>query len=476
MTDFRTLSIKEKALKINLDPKIYGSFAEIGAGQDTAAAFFKSGGASGTIAKTMSAYDMAFSDAIYGKCARYVCEERLNTMLDREYGLMEKRLTTRKNTTNFFAYANTVETLNFKKTNKGHGWIGLRFQLNPNTPPNECIIHVLLLDNDNIEQQQAIGIVGVNLIHACFYMQHDIEALQNSLVDNLTTGRVEIDMFKITGPDFEHVDNRLMNLKLVKNGLAQATMFSPDGKVLQAFDALYKKDVMVLRGRFRPVTQVNMDMLNTGIKQFHEKEGVDKKNSLLFCELTLSDLTSTGTLNEKDFLDRVDILCSLGQYVMISNFPEFYRLVGYLSQFTRKSKMGIIVGVMTLEKIFEEKHYVDLKGGVLEAFGTLFSNNLTLFVYPSYDEKNVLHTCENFNIQPHLKSLFSHLKENHKIEDIKGADTSILHITSDNAIAMIKAGQQGWEEMVPDNVADIIKDNCLFDYPCDIDKKPILLK
>lgn len=471
MNDFRTLSIKEKALKINLDTRIYGSFAEIGAGQDTAAAFFKSGGASGTIAKTMSAYDMAFSDAIYGKCQRYVCEERLNTMLDREYGLLEKRLTHRKDTTNFFAYANTVETLNFKKTNKGHGWIGLRFQLNPNTPPNECIIHVLLLDNENIEQQQAVGIVGVNLIYGCFYLHHDVEALQNSLVENLSEGRVEIDMFKITGPDFKHIDNRLMSLKLVKNGLAQATMFSPSGEVLQAFDALYKKDVMVLRGRFRPVTKVNMDMLTTGINQFHTHKEVDKKNSMLFCELTLSDLTSTGALDEKDFLDRIDILCSLGQYVMISNFPEFYRLVGYLSQFTRKSKMGIIVGIMTLEKIFEEKHYNTLKGGILEAFGTLFSNNVTLFVYPSYDENNVLHTCENFKVLPHLKYLFTHLLENHKIEDIHVANTSLLHITSDKAIAMIKAGESGWEQMVPDTVADIIKDNCLFDYPCAVDKK-----
>jgi hypothetical protein len=476
MIDFRTLSIKEKALKINLDNRIYGSFAEIGAGQDTAAAFFKAGGASGTIAKTMSAYDMAFSDAIYGKCARYVSEERLFTMLDREYGLMEKRLTHRKNTTCFFAFANTVETINFKRTNKGHGWLGLRFQLNPDTPPNECVIHVLLKDYDNIEQQQAIGLVGVNMIYGCMYLHQEPEALLNSLVDNITEGRVEIDMFRISGPDFKHVDNRLMSLKLVKNGLAQATMFSPDGNVMQAFDALYKKDVLVLRGRFRPVTKVNMDMLNTGVSQFQKESDIQKENILPFCELTLNDLTSTGKLDEKDFLDRVDILCSLGQYVMISNFPQFYKLAEYLRQFTKKSKIGIVVGIMTLEKIFEEKHYTDLKGGILEAFGTLFSESITLFVYPSYDKDNLLHTCENFSLPTNLKSLYAHLLENRKIEDLKGANTHILHITSDEAIAMIKAGEDGWEEMVPDTVADIIKDNCLFDYPCSLDKMKELKK
>lgn len=470
MDEFRTLSIKEKALKINLDKRIYGSFAEIGAGQDTAAAFFKAGGASGTVAKTMSAYDMTFSDAIYGKCARYVCEERLQTMLEREYGLLEKRLVHRKETSCFFAYANTVETINFKKTNKGHGWMGLRFQLAPCSPYNECVIHILLRDSENVAQQQAVGIIGVNLIYGCFYLHHDPEALLNSLVDNLTPGRVEIDMFRISGPDFQHVDNRLMSLKLVKNGLAQATMFSPDGHVLQAFDALYKKDVVVLRGRFRPVTKVNMDMLVTGLRQFQEEPDVDPQNTLLLCELTLSDLTSAGKLDEKDFLDRVDILCSLGQYVMISNFPEFYKLIGYLSQFTKKNKIGIIVGIMTLEKIFQEKHYADLKGGILEAFGTLFGNNVTLYVYPSFGEDKVLYTCENFKIDPKLKSLFQYLIENRKIEDLKGADTSILHITSDHVISMIKSGTAGWEGMVPETVADIIKDNCLFDYPCSVDK------
>jgi hypothetical protein len=332
------------------------------------------------------------------------------------------------------------------------------------------VIHVLLRDAENVEQQQAIGIIGVNLIYGCFYLYHDPEALLNSLVDNLSEGRVEIDMFRLNGPDFSHVDNRLMSLKLVKNGLAQATMFSPDGQVLQAFDALYKKDVVVLRGRFRPVTKVNMDMLTTGLKQFQEEPDVDPQNTLLLCELTLSDLTSTGYLDEKDFLDRADILCSLGQYVMISNFPEFYKLIAYLCQFTKKKKIGIIVGVMTLEKIFEEKHYSDLNGGILEAFGILFGNNVTLYVYPSYGKDNILHTCENFKLEPKLKSLLNYLIENKKIEDLKGADTSILHITSDQVISMIKAGTPGWEDMVPETVADIIKDKCLFDYPCSVDK------
>lgn len=460
----RTLSIKEKALQLNLDKRIYGSFAEIGAGQDTAAAFFKAGGASGTVAKTMSAYDMIFSDAIYGKSERYVCEERVITMLDKEYGLMEKRLTHRKSDTNFFAYSNTVETINFQRTNKGHGWLGLKFQLQPETPPNVCIIHVLLNDYDNIEQQQAIGLIGVNLIYGCFYLHNQLDFLLSSLMDNVTEGRAEIDMFRISGFDFKDVDNRLMSLKLIKLGLAQAAMFSPDKNVMQAFDALYKKDVLVLRGRFRPVTKVNIDMMQTGIEQFKQEEKVNQHNILPFCELTLNDLTSQGTLDEKDFLDRVDILCSLGHYVMITNFPQFYKLAAYLNQFSKNGKIGIILGIKTMERIFEPQHYTHLKGGILESFGSLFANNVKLLVYPSCDENQEMHTCENFKVNETLTALFQYLLHNKKIENLNGADTSILHITSDEAIAMIKAGKSGWEDMVPETVADIIKSQHLFGY------------
>ncbi|GAB4333462.1 MAG: TonB-dependent receptor [Flammeovirgaceae bacterium] len=476
--DFKKLSTKEKALRINLDPKIYGSFAEIGAGQDVAAAFFKAGGASGTIAKTMSAYDMAFSDAIYGqeKNGRYVCEPRLIKMLDKEYSLLKQRLPHRAATSTFFAFANTVEAINFKRTNKGHGWLGVRFQLKPEGQANECIIHVRLKDNDNLLQQQAIGTLGVNLIYGCFYMHEDPEELLLSLLDELGNHRIEIDYFKITGPDFKDVDNRLFSLKLVKNGLADATMFGPDGSVLQPADALYKKNVLVLRGRFRPVTYVNLDMLEKSYEQFLKEPDVKEEEMVVLSELTLNNLSfhdRSGNIDEQDFLDRIDILCSLGQTVLISNYHEHFRLVDYLAQFMRGKKLGVVMGVYNLEAIFEEKYYEKLHGGILEAFGMMFGRNLKVYVYPSYKKGSnteIIHS-DDINIAPHLKQLFQFFRGNNKIVDIEGYNKSTLHIISDNVLEMIKKAQDGWEQYVPPIVAQAIKDGCLFDYPCDIHHK-----
>jgi hypothetical protein len=307
------LGTRQKALKINLSRKIYGSFAEIGAGQEVASLFFKAGAASGTIAKTISAYDMTFSDAIYGaeETGRYVCESRLMKMLNREYNLVEMRLAEKRGEdTTFFAFANTVVTINFQKTNEGHGWIGLRFQLTPRGPYNDAIIHVRMLDNTSLQQQQVLGIIGVNLIYACFYYHHSPETLLKSLMDELSPDNIEIDMVRITGPDFPHVDNRLLSLQLVKNGFTNAALFGPDGNVLQPSETLYKKHILALRGRFRPVTHVNMDMLKKGHEQFLQEPDVDSSRVVVLAELTLSNLRTGDEIDEKDFLDRVDTLCS----------------------------------------------------------------------------------------------------------------------------------------------------------------------
>ncbi len=469
MEQFRTLTTKEKALKINLDENIYGSFAEIGAGQEVAAHFFKAGGASGTVAKTMSAYDMAFSDAIYGKTRRYVSQERLDLMLEKEYNLLPKRLPQRADTTRFFAYANTVEALNFKRTNQGHGWMGLRFQLSPKAPYNECIIHLVLTDNDTIQQQQALGVVGVNLLYACFN-ERDPDALVNALTQNLMPGRVEIDMFRIHGPEFYHVDNRLMALKLVKNGLTKAAVFGSDGEVLQPSSALYKKNVLLLRGRFRPITHVNLDMLTKGMDMFQQEEDVDAENIELLTELTLNDLQKDGEIDDQDFLDRADLLCSLGHHVLISNYYEHYRLVRYMSRFTKGNKLGIILGLHNLEKIFEENHYTHLAGGILESFGILFGDNVKLYVYPALETNgNKLLTLDDFQVEANLKNLFQYLCDNGKIQELHDVNKEILHIISDNVLDMIRADEQGWEEYVPWIVADAIKKNCLFNYPCEVD-------
>ncbi len=457
----RMPSTKEKTLALNLDGSIYGSFAEIGAGQETAANFFKAGGASGTIAKTMSAYDMKFSDAIYGKTKRYVSKEKLLLMLDHEIALLLERLPDRADTTKFFVFANTVEILNFHRTNKGHGWLGLRFQLMPNGPMNECVIHVLLRDTDTSLQQQALGVLGVNLLYGCTHIS-DPEEIMRSLTDELSAGRIEIDFFRIKGPDFDHVDNRLMALKLVKMGLARATMFDADGTVLQPQEALYKKNLLILRGRFRPVTHVNMDMLQTGLEAF--KKDIDENEVVLISELNLNDLSNEEENSDQDFLYRVDILGSLGQKVLISDYQKYYMLASYVSQIT-KGSIGIILGIYNLERLFDESYYLDLKGGILESFGALFKKNVRLYVYPSYQRGNQeMYWCEDLVLPDHLQTLYQYLYETRHIKGLQPINPQHLHIISDRVLDMIKSGAEGWEKLVPEKVAHAIKSKHLFDY------------
>jgi hypothetical protein len=471
----KDIGTKQKALAINLDPTIYGSFAEIGAGQDVAANFFKAGASSGTIAKTMSAYDMTFSDAIYGvqQTRRYVSEARLVSMLDHEYGLLIERLATlRGDSTTFFAFSDTVSALNYNKTNDGHGWMGVRFQLKPNGPFNDVILHVKLLDNDNNLQQQAVGILGVNLMYACFYYNEIPPVFLLSLMDNLSRDRIQIDMIRFEGPDFEKVDNRLMSLHLVKYGFSDVAVFGPDGENMQPTEALYKKHIVVIRGRFRPIINVHLDMLNTGVKQFLQEPDVDKANVVVVTELTLQSLKErnadqTAEIDEKDFLDRVDILCSLGQTVMISNFHEYYKLVSYLSKIT-KLKMGVVLGYPNLEYIFSEEHYQDLPGGILESFATLFSRKVKLFIYPTL-RNGVIWNCLKFYPPPHLIDLYRYLIANNKIEDIRHYNENNLSVETDKVLQLIKQGVAGWEEFVPAEVAAMIKDRCLFGFHCEID-------
>ncbi|MFY0686181.1 MAG: TonB-dependent receptor [Cyclobacteriaceae bacterium] len=467
MEAFKKLTTKEKALQLNLDPRIYGTIAEIGGGQEVASHFFKAGAASGTIAKTMSAYDMTFSDAIYGKAKRYVCEEKLHKMLDREYSLLSQRLTQRAKKSHFFAFANTVETLNYKKTNLSHGWIGLRFQKHPQSEPNSCIVHVQLKDNDAQWQQQLLGMVGVNLIHACYHYP-EAEDIILALRDNLSHDRMEIDMFSLSGPDFHHVDNRLTSLLLVRHGLTHAAMFGSKGNVLQPSEALYKKNILVLRGRFRPVTRVNVDMMLTALRAFRAEEEVDPANTLALTELTLNDLSMEGEVDETDFLDRVDLLCSLGQTVVISNYQEHYKLASYLSNFTRRQLLGIICGIGNLERIFDESYYQNLKGGILESFGRLFGSNVKLYIYPGLSEKGKVITTKDFVAPKHLMHLYQYLKDNGQIQDLKGAKIADLHIVGDEALALIKNGDNSWEKMVPKRVGDIIKNQHLFGLPFEV--------
>ena len=455
----------QKALQINLDPGKYGTFAEIGAGQEVARWFFRVGGAAGTIAKTISAYDMTVSDAIYGPSDRYVSRHRLQTMLDHEFGLLLERLDTKRGaTTKFFAFADTVAARSYSRHDEAHGWLGVRFQTEPKAPSSEIIIHVRLLDNENLQEQEALGIIGLNLIYGAYYLHADPETLMASLMDDLSNERVEVDMIKFSGQAFQKIDNRLMSLKLVQQGLTEAAMFTANGEVVQASEVLYKKPILVERGSFRPVTRVTIDMLDCARAQFVQEPAVQGKEVVVIMEIAMRNLLTTGEIDAHDFLDRVDLLCALGQTVLISDYPEFYRLAAYLARNT-KEMIGIPMGVPTLKEIFDEKYYATLEGGILEAFGRLFKNALKLYVYPLKDKTTgALITADNLQVAAHLRHLYSHLIEHRFIECIRGFSPQCLPIFSRDVLAKIQAADHTWEQMVPLEVAGIIKERRLFGY------------
>ena len=460
----------QKARRINKDKSIYGSFVEIGAGQEVARQFFRVGSASKTIAKTMSAYDRDFSDAIYGKESdgRYVCKSRLNKMLDQEYGLLETRLDRKEHKdTRYFVFADTVTTINYDKTINGHGWIGLRFQLDPKKAPNDFLIHVRLKDQEAKLQQETIGIIGTNLMYACFN-ESDPKEILNQLYDNLSRSNYEIDMVEVLGPDFEEIDNRLLSLTLVKEKMTNAVIFTPEGKNKYPSDVLFQKNILTLRGSFRPVTKVNIDMLTKGLNKFKENKKVNEENIQLLFEITLSNLMSNGQLDERDFLDRADILCSLGYTVMISNYKKYYKLCEYLSRYTN-ARLGFIIGVDNLIEMFEEKYYRNLNGGIMEAFGIMLTRDIKIYLYPSQPntEKELIDS-KNVTVHPRAKSIYNYLLNNKRIEDLD-YEKEILGIYSRDVLNKIKSCEIGtWEDMVPEGVADIIKEKSLFGMKCKI--------
>ncbi len=460
----------QKALKINLDNTIYGSFVEVGAGQEVARNFFKVGSASGTIAKTMSAYDKDFSNAIYGKEKdnRYVSKSRLKNMLEHEYNLLEERLDRKKfKNTRYFAFANTITTINYDKTIRGHGWIGLRFQLNPLQGPSDFIFHIHLNDQDAKLQQETIGIIGTNLVHSCFN-ESDPKNILKRLYDNLVKDQFEVSMVEVMGPAFKNIDNRLLSLTLVKENMTNAVIFTPDGRNQQPADKLYKKNILTLRGSFRPVTKVNIDMLERGLKVFKEDKKVSINNIQILFEITLSNLKADGEVDDQDFLDRADILCSLGYTVMISNYKKYYKLTEYLSQFS-KERMGMILGVDNLLNMFEEKYYRNLNGGVMEAFGIIFTRDIKFYLYPYKPNQNSnIINSNNIPIHPRVKELYRYLINNGRIKDLD-YDESILDIFSRNILKKIKSCEIGtWENTLPNGVADFIKKKNLFGITCNI--------
>ncbi|WP_297793214.1 TonB-dependent receptor [uncultured Eudoraea sp.] len=462
-------SIKAKTLRINLNPDIYGTFAEIGAGQETARHFFRSGGASGTIAKAMSAYDKSFSDAVYGieTDGRYVTQSRLHKMLTHEMHLMQERISRDENPEKlFFTYANTVATIDFSKRYKGHGWVGIRFQLDPNQKDfDEIILHVRFKQNEARLQQETLGIVGVNLIYGAFYKYNKPRKLLKYIYDHIDRDTLEIDMVNFSGPNFKNVDNRLMSLQLIRNDMTDAVMFGPDGNNLLPAAILYKKNILALRGSFRPVTKVNMDMFKKSYEIFIRDQAVEEDNSIVIFEITLANLKASGEIDESDFMDRAKLLCSLGHSVMISKFQEYYKLVEYFNNYT-KAKIGLTMGVNNLVDIFDEKYYRHLSGGILEAFGKLFFKELIVYLYPMKNpETGQIMTSNNVKVHPRMKELYKFFKYNGKVMDIIDYDPEIMHIFSRDVLKKITNGEEDWEEMLPEGIAEKIKNEHLFMRP-----------
>lgn len=460
------LQPREKALRVNLDDSRYGSFAEIGAGQEVVRWFFQAGGAAGTIAKSISAYDMAVSDAIYGKCDRYVCRERLEAMLNYEYNLTLERLAvSRGDRTAFFSFANTVSARNYHGTNECHGWLGVRFQAEPGAQASEIIIHVRMLDSENALQQEALGRVGVNLVYGACFLSDSPDLLVQSLLDGLSTDRLEVDMVDFSGAAFEQVDNRIISLRLVQLGLSGAAMFAADGRVLQPSEHLRKKSVLVERGRFRPVTHVNIDMLESALSSMEAEAGAEPGETVAIMEMALKNLNAGGNVDLDDFISRAEVLEAAGHTVLISDFPEYHRLATYLSRNTT-GRIGLTMGAHSLAELFDESYYQNLPGGLLEGFGRLFKNKVKLYIYPFRDPATgQLVTVDNLEVPAQLRHLYQHLLDNGYIEQLDRFNESYLDIFSPDVLQKIVSGQSGWEHQVPEVVADKIKRQKLFGRP-----------
>jgi hypothetical protein len=466
MTRDPELDTHQKALKINLDPRWYGTLAEIGAGQEVVRWFFRVGAAAGTVAKSISAYDMMVSDAIYGSSDRYVSRVRLQAMLDYEFRLNVERLGGKRgDTTAFFAFADTVVARSFKGGNECHGWMGVKFQSRPRDEASQILIHVRMLDTEASLQQEALGVVGVNLLYGAFFLHHEPERLVESLLDKLTTGRIEIDMIEFRGIEFRSVDNRLISLKLVQLGLSGAAMFGPNHEVLQPSEALYKKALLVERGSFRPPTHVNFDMLQCALEKFRADPAVAGKEVLPIFELTMRNLLAGGDdVDRRDFLARADLLAACGMTVLVSDYFEFYRLAAYLAWRT-KERIGIVLGAPSLIELFDEKYYAALPGGILESFGRLFKNNLKLYVYPLLNrETGEIVTVENLPVAPDLRKLYGYLADRGSFVALDNFNPDYLSIFSRDVLEKIGAGDDSWESMVPEGVSKMIRERHFFGF------------
>jgi hypothetical protein len=459
------LSPHEKALRLNLDKVVYGVFAEIGAGQEVAGWFFRVGASAGTVAKTISAYDMGVSDAIYGKSDRYVSRERLEAMLAHEFNQITERLDAQRGeNSRFFAFADTVATRGFKRPEDGQGWLGVRFQAEPRSAPSEIIIHAFTRDKERLREQEALGLLGVNLLFGAVYLHSDPDTLVHSLMDNLTRDRIDIDMIKVSGPAFAGVDNRLLSLQLVEQGITDAAMFIANGDVVQPSEVLYKRPILVERGHFRPVTKLTLDMLERALEQFRHEPELEGEEPVVVMEMTLSALECDNIIDHRDFLARADTLGTLGHAVLISNYGRYFQLAELLSRYTQKL-IGIVVGAPAVVQISNERFYADLRGGVLESIGRLFKHNVRMYIYPSYDRQtDRMISAETVTVAPAQQLLYQYLLVNRYVASLQHYAPEYSGIDADAVLAQIQGGDPAWERSVPAKVVETIKRDRLFGW------------
>lgn len=463
MKEPNSVSTQQKALEINLDESRYGTFVEIGAGQEVARQFFSAGAAAGTVAKTMSAYDMQISDEIYGKAGAYVSRERVEQILTREFKLLHDRLAgSRPRNTQFFSYAATVTARSFKQHSECHGWIGVHSQLYPGAPHSEVILHVRMLDEDNQSQAEALGILGVNLLHGVFYNKEYPKKIVESLLDNLDSDRLEIDLIHFAGPYFTDVNNRLMNLHLVRSWCCRAVMFDTEGLSVVPGSALRKRDVLVMRGSFKPPTKVHIDMNSAAIEQFRTSGGLTGRGILNVAEITMSELAADAERDDASFLARVDLLVKLGFNVLISDYLRFFRLRSWLRNFT-DNRIGIVLSVHDFDQLFDKTYYEGLEGGILEAMGKLFSDDTNVYVYPAKIDGELV-TLDTADIAENLKYLLKHLIANRALIAIAHYREENLHILAHELVKRLSNGRGDWEQCLPDGVAEEIINKKLFGY------------
>ncbi len=441
----------QKALEFNLDPLLYGSIAEIGAGQEVARHFFRVGGASGSIAKTTSAYDMRFSDAIYGADAtgRYVTRDRLLRMLDHEYELIIERVAAdRPRESRYFVFADTVAARRFGVESEDHGWLGLLFQHEPGAVPSRIVIHIGLFDETNQDQQEALGILGVNLIDSAFRYHADAESLVDSLTENLSWGRVEVDAVEFDGPAFAGVDRLALGLRVVSSSLGPVVVFGPDGRVALPADLLYRKVPLILRGSFRPFTRVHADMAERGADRLAAELGVGRGDIQLLHEMNIARFLYEGVDEVSDLQPRVEMLNELGAYVMVTSHLRFFRLAEHFHRHALR-RIAFLLSVADLDTIFDDAYYAGLDGGMLQAMARLFASDSKLLVYPNLSADGTVRTADTLQLPETHAHLYRHLVCNRRILGLEADPENLVPFAPDALGALIAAGDPRWRELVP---------------------------